>query len=648
MFLLLLILSFLKYWFLRFLRLLALIFIFIKEILKSPKKVHLEKFSAFGAFVVFLYFIFVFGAFAQSIGDQATFKLERTYDYELKSTRVASLVYISKNAQYFVANDQTYNLLDIQNLAKEFEEVIYPKFAEIFGFRSEDLQEALPFKIVFTKMNKDIAGYFDNNEIRNEIFLNSDNLANFNQIKVYLTHELQHLLSAYLKDKKFNTIDEVWLNELRSEYVPTLIGYYDNYPNNLLSLRVKQFLSDPYNSFYPWKNSPSNYGAVALFGHYLIDLLGPKSLKQMFQIDKTGVGLLNELAKTNGFENGSILFHNFAIANIINDKSIFGGIYSYKNQNLNFKISPQLEINNIANSEIIIDSFDFTAVAIKPIDKKVILQVSCDDSCDDLIYASLILYQSSQPVSLSTKKITKNNQQYFILPDFNEVSNSVLVLSSAVESKSSRKIILSFQDKKTDSFFINQTALPIIKQDTQPSFKISGSGFLEPQIIFSSNLNNKNAIITSSGKNEIIFIFPQLQEGKYDLQIKNLDGQTITLPEALTVVRNLPDMSIVKDKNGKEFILKDNLLLPAAPKMKKLYNKEIINLSEIELSFYKITNLVKAAQDLKVYEIDKYGIRHWLKMTPEKFILSGRKWEDIFELTKEQLNFYPLGKPQLE
>lgn len=647
---------FLKSLFLPFCCRLELIY-FIRKILKFRKFQYYRAIIKKASFVwiVTIFFVYPINVWAQSIGEQFTFKLERTYDYEFKAQRQATIVYISANAQYFIANDQNYQLSDVRSLAEEFESVIYPKSIEIFEIPESFKKEALPIKVIFTKMPSDIAGYFNNDDARNEIFLNSNNLKDIKKMRVYLAHEFAHLLTAYLKDKKFGNKDETWLNELRSEYVPAAFGYYNDEQNNLLNARLKQFLNKPYESFYPWKNTPNNYAAVSMFGYYLIDRLGLIILKDMLHSEKTGLKLVDEIAQKRGVENSARLYHDFAITNILNDSKVLNGIYSYKNKKLDFKIAPELKVSNINNFEIVIDSFDYTVIEITPNQKGEILQLNLDENNDKLIYTSLVLFKANSDPTINTKILFKDKKNYFFIPPQNDVSKVYIVFSSAVEDNQAVNINLSFLNNISNLLTIKSLQFPIIKENTQPSFTIYGSNFLEPEIIFS---NGQKAHITSNLDDRIIFIFPQLPKGRYNIQIKNLDGQTISLPNALIVIEDLPDGTIIKrvfdqdvlDKNkeGEKFIIKGNLAFPIDSKNKVLYNKkDVVEIFDDAFLYFKVTNLVKVKNDTKIYEIDKLGFRHWLKMTPQQFIASGRSFENVFEISEKELNLYPLAKPIL-
>ncbi len=542
-----------------------------------------------------------------------------------------------------MAQGQQYNIVDIQNLAEEFEKNILPSFLEIFDVKNDPLLKTVfPIKIVLTKMPNNIAGYFDNAEIRNEIFLNLNNLRDLEQIKIYLAHELQHLLSAYFKDKKFNTKDAIWLNELRSEYIPYLLGYFNKKSDNLLMQRVKEFLNNPFESFYPWKNAQNNYGQVAMFGFYLLDKLEKTAIKDMLKSANTGLNLIDEIASKKGYQ-GSSLYHYFAIANLLNDPKTADGLYAYNNEILNFKLKPELIISNISNFQIVINAFDFTIIELSESFQKKLLEIqSFDEVKKEAVFSSLVFVKNDGPLEITTKSFYPQTKNYFYIPKLNSNEKVYIVLSSAIELNQILKFNFGALEKFSEEFQITQFDFPIIKENTQPSFEIFGKGFLEPEILFSNEVKIK-PILMSDGR--MIFIFPILAKGQYNVQIKNLDGKVISLPQPLYVIENLPDGSLIRNAKNEKFITQKNLILPIDKKNKVLYNKKnVISVSEMAFLFYKITNLVKVKNDNKIYEIDKNGYRHLIKMTPEQFIASGKSLDDVFELSQEELSGYPLGR----
>jgi len=59
---------------------------------------------------------------------------------------------------------------------------------------------------------------------------------------------------------------------------------------------------------------------------------------------------------------------------------------------------------------------------------------------------------------------------------------------------------------------------------------------------------------------------------------------------------------------------------------------------------YQESFLIRASNDYKVYEIDNDKTKHWLNITAEEFINSGRKWEMIYVVNEKERDFYGEGK----
>ena len=47
------------------------------------------------------------------------------------------------------------------------------------------------------------------------------------RIKDFIAHELQHLINWNQKERLVDLKEDVWLNEMRSEYVPSLLDYFN-------------------------------------------------------------------------------------------------------------------------------------------------------------------------------------------------------------------------------------------------------------------------------------------------------------------------------------------------------------------------------------------------------------------------------------
>jgi hypothetical protein len=172
------------------------------------------------------------------------------------------------------------------------------------------------------------------------IYLNA-NLLGSPQTKSFLSHEFMHLITFNQKDKTYGVSEEIWLNEARSEYVPTLLGYDEEYQGSTLQMRVEKFIEEPNDSLTEWLNSPYDYGVINLFTQYLVDHYGVKILIDSLHSEKVGIPSINEALKKNGVRHDfSQIFTDWTIAVLINDCQL-DLKYCYLNENLkDIKVIP--------------------------------------------------------------------------------------------------------------------------------------------------------------------------------------------------------------------------------------------------------------------------------------------------------------------
>jgi hypothetical protein len=175
---------------------------------------------------------------------------------------------------------------------------------------------------------------------REMIYLNSDYFETA-EIKNFLAHELMHLITFNQKNKTYNISEEVWLNEARAEYAPTFLGYNDIYEGSHLQKRVRDFLSKPFDSLTEWQDTASDYGAVNLFIHYLVDHYGLTPLVDSLKMKATGIASLNSVLAKHGFEEDfAQIFSNWVVAVTINNCK-YSEKYCYFNSNLtDFRVTP--------------------------------------------------------------------------------------------------------------------------------------------------------------------------------------------------------------------------------------------------------------------------------------------------------------------
>lgn len=307
------------------------------------------------------------------------FNIDPAYDFSGRSKVSAFLYQIGANV-YFYVEDDFYNGLDIdkkkefseavKNLSLEFDANIYPKLREAFGSEpNPGIDQDSKIFILLIQMKGEAGGYFNSGDgysklqspESNEkeiIYLNAS-LATSHLAKSFLAHEFTHLITFNQKDKLQKIADDVWLNEARAEYAPSLLGYDGDYPSSNLKKRVKAFLEKPNDSLTEWRNEAADYGVINLFSQYLVERYGLKIFSDSLKSSKVGIDSINEALKNNGFsEDFSRIFSDWTVVLVVNDCAL-GQKYCYSNPNLkSLRISPQLNfLPSIGESSLTVTNF---------------------------------------------------------------------------------------------------------------------------------------------------------------------------------------------------------------------------------------------------------------------------------------------------
>ena len=314
----------------------------------------MKKFFYFFVFFSLFGFLISGAARADSLYQTELFYLNPEYEYSGKDRTGATLRKISDKAHWYVADDYWNEISESQKniflerldeLAVEFDSRIYPVETSFWGSEwNPGIDNDPRITILISRLIDRAGGYFDTSHEysksqvpesnqREMIFINSISLFN-GRAKVFLAHEFQHLIEFYQKEKLRNATDDVWLNELRSEYSVKLMGYDDNFNNSNLERRLNAFSQAPSEPLAEWKNLAPDYGSITLFSYYLNDHYGDKILADSLKSKKVGIESLNEALLLNGFNEAfSEIFSNWTIASILNDESV-GPRFSYKFQYL--------------------------------------------------------------------------------------------------------------------------------------------------------------------------------------------------------------------------------------------------------------------------------------------------------------------------
>lgn len=308
-----------------------------------------------------LFLVIGFGrpALADSLGDVKSFSVDSAYDFSGRLSVSATLRAAGANAYFYVEDawwsrlapaQQNSLAVALSGLSAEFDNIIYPRMTAIYGSEwKPGIDNDDRITILVTELLKDAGGYFklddeysksqraDSNE-REMIYLNGL-YAGSALGKTFLAHEFQHLITFYQKTVRYGLEDDVWLNEARSEYASTLLGYDNQYELSNLKMRVDKFLSSPSDPLGEWQDQSSDYGVANLFMQYLIDHYGTRILALMMQNSLVGINSIDAALRVMGqTDTFATIFTNWTLANYLNNCSVGPAkIYCYSNPSLGYE-----------------------------------------------------------------------------------------------------------------------------------------------------------------------------------------------------------------------------------------------------------------------------------------------------------------------
>jgi len=566
-------------------------------------------------FIITGFFICVTGVQAANLGEQVDFYVDSTYDLYSRSQITTTLKAMGDNIYFYVENaywdklSGTYkNGLreELENLADEFDTVIYPKQRAIFGSEwNPGIDNDRRITVLVTQLVNNAGGYFNafdeypkseissSNE-REMIYLNSANIFSSHN-KSFLAHEFQHLISFYQKKVLYNIEEEIWLNEARSEYAPTICGYSDVYRNSYLANRVDTFLDNPSDSLTEWQNNVADYGVVSLFMHYLVDHYGVSILTRMMMSSYAGISSINQALTDLGYsERFSDVFADWAVANYLNNCQIGSeSEYCYLDNNLTYqRLHADYSASYSGFPNLIVSRsssikdwapywYQFRQGTPQQTDMDVLkLEFVGSINRGDFQVPYIITDQNNQT---TVKFFDLENQQGAVyVPNFTSLNKTV--------------IMIPFNQYKKSGFHNNEPST---------SFSFTASSV-------------ETAPIVEDDEEEVI------------------DEPIVNYPEG----------SLIRAKNGyKVYIIKGNYKrwIQSA----EIFNayghlnwEDIIDIEPEELAQYQDAWLIRASDDKKVYEVNADGTKHWLNMTAEQFTISGRLWDMVYIVNSYERDFY--------
>ncbi len=285
---------------------------------------------------------------------EQTFFVDSSYDKHGRSEIEVRLEKTTNKIHFFVETSWWEDLTEEKRreygqemieLGKEFEDNVYNQMTSLFGKEpSHRVSSDDRISVLFHQMSNSSGGYFNSadqysiyqikhsNE-RNLLYLNA-NLMKDPHLPGYLGHEFMHLITFARKNRDQGVTEEIWLNELRAEYMPTFLGYDEEYEDSNLQRRMERFLNTPNASLTEWTNATADYGVVAAFGQYLVDHYGVEILEKSLKSGLVGIQSIDYALDSLGYDKMfSDVFREWVIAVYVNDCSM-GEYYCYKSENL--------------------------------------------------------------------------------------------------------------------------------------------------------------------------------------------------------------------------------------------------------------------------------------------------------------------------
>ena len=424
------------------------------------------------AFSAFFSLIFISTADADILEQNQTFFIDSQYDIKGRSLVGATLKVISKKAYGYVEDSYVNSIsqsaknqliANIAELLDEFDNRIYPIETQFFGSEPNPGIDSDPRVILLlTPLIENAGGYFSNSNVyprtngnpnsneREIIYLNVSALSDKIKANSFLAHEFQHLISFNQKEKLRNIDDDVWLNETRSEYAPTLVGYNDPFSGSNLERRLQVFLSNPSDSLTEWKNMAVDYSSTNMFGEYLAEHWSPLVFADTLKEDSVGIPSIEEGLAKEGFSDKFLdVFRSWLVANILNDTSR-NPKFGYTRDGLkNFKVSATKSFSNLA---------------------------------DNITYVINNFYKDWQPHWYLISNFAPGNKN-FLRVKFSSPSLTSFYISYLVVKSNGSQELLGFEPNfQSDTIFIDNTGDSINKVIFMPIKKDKVTGFSSNEV----------------------------------------------------------------------------------------------------------------------------------------------------------------------
>jgi hypothetical protein len=556
--------------------------------------------------VGFLVFYPGFSYAAEVDGSSRQFFVNTGYDGQGRSRISVTLKRTSDYALWYV-DDAAYGALspeqrsaydtNLSALIKEFDLTIWPRSVSLWGgLVGSSVDTTGKVSIVLQDLNESSGGYFEtvhnystrlaptSNE-RRMVFLNSDGVLT-GQAKMFLAHEFQHLLSFEQKERAQQTEEDIWLNEVRSEYNITALGYSEPFVGSSLQRRMRSFVRAPSDSLTVWPNTATDYAIAAMFGHYVADRFGAFVLADALKAPVAGANSLDVILRRQGTSFAEV-FIDWMVASYLNDASV-GQAYQYTR--------PELR-------------------------ETVVTPRVLEPSQNGSLYRLDAMLSEWQPLWVQARVARSSSPAQY-------VSVGIINAPAGVAGK----VIARYQNGSTTvtGFAgVGTTKIPVL---------LSGAGLDSVTMaVAHGSLESVDARVIVPQSVRIVVALGDIPAEALTTPLATQPTQTPSL-----VAWQDGDLVWVEGETYQVFGAYRRLIVPAV--RASAYNgRNPVSLLPSDAARYRISNYVRAIGDTKVYAVWPDGTKHWMDITAKQWEDSGRDWKAIFNISPQEVAQYPTG-----
>lgn len=555
--------------------------------------------------------IFLLFLLTPAVVKAESFFVSEDFDLSGRGNIEADMEVSGEKAVFFVERDFKDILSDseklrinqlVMNLSSEFDNHIYPKTREIFGNeRSPGIDGDEKITVLFHSMKAGVGGYVrdadayndaQSSNLREMVYIGIDDSLNGDFSAEFLAHEFQHLITFNQKTFIGGVREEQWLNEARSEYTPTLLGYNNKWNASYLKKRVGEFLSHPSDALLDWRGRSVDHASASLFMHYLVGRYGVEILSSMMSAKSAGIESINGALNALGYEEKfSDVFSDWIVAVYVNSETNNEpDKYGYKNTNLSFgnlhvlpSSTARIYGNYSSSLSFILDNWSGHWYRFVPgsLGEETVLHIKFSNIENKSFSIPYVVSDFFGGVEVKFFDLTKSS--VLSVPDFGTFVSSLVVIPNLV---------------------------------MEGGDKISETGKLSIETFVSNSFADRfseGALIRAVGDNRVFIV-------KNGSKIGRTYKRWIQTEEVFGFYGHLKWEDIID--------IEPSLLL------------------DFEESY-----LIRRAGDAKVYEVDppspqasegqsRFGRKVWLDMTAEEFEASGRDWDAVYEVNDFEFNWY--------